>query len=92
MKSNLLLSIMMILCVQYECIKNLSKVSHKLRKNSTDSENEKNEKPENPEVPSESILKEKENLIENYKKALVLIKSRPEVPFITDTEDVSNQF
>jgi hypothetical protein len=82
----------MILCVQYECVKNLSKISHKIRKNSTDSESEINEKPENSEVPSETILREKENFIENNKKALVLIKSRPEVPFITDSEDVSNQF
>jgi hypothetical protein len=90
MKSHLIFSILIIFCVQYECVKNLLKTNNKLKTNTTDVDSNNNEKEAVNENHSETTIREKENFIENNKKGLVLIKSRPEVPFITDSEDVSN--
>jgi hypothetical protein len=62
-----------------------------MKTKSSDIDSNNNEKLSANEISFETALREKENFIENNKKALVLIKSRPEVPFITDSEDVSNK-
>jgi len=41
-----------------------------------------------PNTPIEQIGKEKSNEIETYKKSIVLVKSKVEVPFVSDTEEV----
>ena len=84
MKSILIMSILIFLCSLIECVKSISNTKNKLKENLTN----KIQKQNGNESAPESIVKDKESYIEHYKKSLVFIKSRPEVPFITDSEDV----
>ena len=87
MKSILILSILLLLCSLNESVHSFFFNSRKENENPSNN-NVKQDVTESTETVSEPKVKEKANGIENYKKSIVLVKSRAEVPFTSDTEEV----